>query len=257
MLYHLDGRCSHSRGRALADAERVLDAQRRALSRRRRGLPLEPVARRGARARAASTTLVPLRHALHRGLRDAGLRLPEARAATDGPAFLLESAEQGQRVGRWSFIGVRPRVGRCAGSRGRRRRPATRIGAPTRGRSRCRRRRRCPATCRRSPAARSGFFGYDLVRTVEPLGEPNPDPLGLPDMALMITDALVVFDHLKHTISILANVFADDGADVDAAYAEAAATIAEVRERLAGPGAARRRGGRARAPRSPRVRPRT
>src|SRR6266576_2433453 len=27
----------------------------------------------------------------------------------DGPAFLLESAEQGQRVGRWSFIGWRPR----------------------------------------------------------------------------------------------------------------------------------------------------
>src|SRR4051794_41882182 len=27
----------------------------------------------------------------------------------DGPAFLLESAEQGQRVGRWSFIGYRPR----------------------------------------------------------------------------------------------------------------------------------------------------
>src|ERR671929_566475 len=26
-----------------------------------------------------------------------------------GPAFLLESAEQGQRVGRWSFIGFRPR----------------------------------------------------------------------------------------------------------------------------------------------------
>ena len=33
-----------------------------------------------------------------------------------------------------------------------------------------------------------GFFGYDLVRTVEPLGEPNPDPLGLPDMALMVSE---------------------------------------------------------------------
>ena len=36
-----------------------------------------------------------------------------------------------------------------------------------------------------------GFFGYDLVRTVEPLGEPNTDTLGLPDMALMLTDRLV------------------------------------------------------------------
>ena len=50
-----------------------------------------------------------------------------------------------------------------------------------------------------------GFFGYDLVRAVEPLGDPGPDPLGLPDMALMLSDALVVFDHLKHTVTILAN----------------------------------------------------
>ena len=52
-----------------------------------------------------------------------------------------------------------------------------------------------------------GFFGYDLVRTVEPLAEPGPDPLGLPDMALMLTDALVVFDNLKHTVTILAHVY--------------------------------------------------
>jgi anthranilate synthase component I len=78
-----------------------------------------------------------------------------------------------------------------------------------------------------------GFFGYDLVRTVEPLDEPNPDALGLPDMALMLTDVLVVFDHLKHTVSILANVYAED--DVDRAYAAAQEAIAEVRARLAGP----------------------
>ena len=36
-----------------------------------------------------------------------------------------------------------------------------------------------------------GFFGYDCVRTVEPLGPPNPDAVGLPDLALMLTDALV------------------------------------------------------------------
>src|SRR5918993_283450 len=46
-----------------------------------------------------------------------------------------------------------------------------------------------------------GFFAYDLVRTVEPLGDPNPDTLGLPDMALMVTDAMVVFDHLRHELT--------------------------------------------------------
>ncbi len=80
-----------------------------------------------------------------------------------------------------------------------------------------------------------GFFGYDLVRTVEPLGEPGPDPLGLPDMALMLSDALVVFDHLKHTITILANADLDDEPDIERAQAKAARTIAEIRGALAGP----------------------
>jgi anthranilate synthase component 1 len=52
-------------------------------------------------------------------------------------------------------------------------------------------------------------------------------------MALMVSDVLVAFDHLRHEITILANVFVED--DVDAAYAGAASAISEVRERLAGP----------------------
>jgi anthranilate synthase component 1 len=73
------------------------------------------------------------------------------------------------------------------------------------------------------------------VRTVEPLEHPNPDPLELPDLALMLTDVLVVFDHLRHTIAILANADLDAEPDVGRAYAAAARSIAEVRARLAGP----------------------
>jgi anthranilate synthase component 1 len=79
-----------------------------------------------------------------------------------------------------------------------------------------------------------GYFGYDLVRTVEPLGEPNPDELGLPDMALMLSDVLVVFDHLRHEVTIVANVYAQEG-DVAEAYADALATIQKARDLLAGP----------------------
>ncbi len=79
-----------------------------------------------------------------------------------------------------------------------------------------------------------GFFGYDLVRTVEPLGEPNPDPLGLPDMALMVTDVLLVFDHLRHELTVMACAFADDEGGIDAAYERAVAAIADVRARLRG-----------------------
>ena len=146
------------------------------------------------------------------------------------PAFLLESAEQGQRVGRYSFIGVRPRavVRWSLGDAG----DPYAIAAREVGRYR---QAPLPDLPPFSGGA-VGYFGYDLVRTVEALGAPNPDVLGLPDMALMLSDVLVVFDHLKHTITILVNVYADDGeADVDASYAAALDTIAKAKQLLAGP----------------------
>ena len=119
---------------------------------------------------------------------------------------LLESADQG-RVGRYSFIGYRPRkvLRWSLGD----------DGDPTGS---------LPRSWRDSPPARLpglppfaggavGCFAYDLVRSVEPLGEPNPDPIGVPDLALMLTDVLVVFDHLKHTVTVIANVYVDEDLD--------------------------------------------
>ena len=146
-----------------------------------------------------------------------------------GPAFLLESAEQGQRVGRWSFIGYKPRrVLRWSLADGG---DPYALAAET------------VSALRQAPVeglppfagGAVGFFGYDCVRAVEPLGEPNPDELGLPDMALMLSDVIVAFDHLRHTVTILANAAVDDHADVEAAYAQARGSLAEVRERLAAP----------------------
>jgi len=177
------------------------------------------------RALAREHNLIPLRHAFIDDCEtpvSAFLKLREA-----GPAFLLESADQGQRVGRYSFIGFRPRrvVRWSLGEDGD---PYALAAAEVQ--------RYTQAPLPGLPpfaGGAVGFFGYDLVRTVEPLGEPNPDVLGLPDLALMLSDVLVVFDHLKHTVSVLANVYADD--DVEPAYAAAVEAIAEVRRRLAGP----------------------
>jgi anthranilate synthase component 1 len=57
--------------------------------------------------------------------------------------------------------------------------------------------------------------------------------VGLPDLALMLTDALVCFDHLKRTITVLANAYAAE--DLDGSYAAALETIGEIRTRLRGP----------------------
>jgi anthranilate synthase component 1 len=145
-----------------------------------------------------------------------------------GPAFLLESAEQGQRVGRWSFIGYKPRsVLRWKLADG---------GDPyALAAAEVARHRQAPlADLPPFAGGAVGFFGYDCVRAVEPLGPPNSDPLGLPDMALMLSDVLVAFDHLKHTTTVLANVYVEEG-DLGAAYSSAVELIAEVRGRLAGP----------------------
>jgi anthranilate synthase component 1 len=182
-----------------------------------------------ARALARDFNLIPLRHTFVADTEtpvSAFLKLRGRAPQTE--AFLLESADRGQ-VGRWSFIGVRPkRVLRWRlGDEGD---PYALADAEVR------RWRQAPLPDLPPFAGGAvGLFGYDLVRTVEPLGPPNPDVLGLPDLALMLTDVLVAFDHLKHTVSILVNVYAEDEADVEASYADALATIAKARRLLAGP----------------------
>src|SRR5690349_24671887 len=175
------------------------------------------------RALARDHNLVPVRHTFIDDCETPVAAFLKLRGADpQSPAFLLESAEQGQRVGRYSFIGVRPRAV-VRWSLGDDDDPYE-IAAREVGRYRQAEVADLPPFA----GGAVGYFGYDLVRTVEPLGDPNPDMLGLPDMALMLSDVLVVFDHLKHTITILANVYADDG-EVDAAYADALATIAKAR----------------------------
>jgi anthranilate synthase component 1 len=164
-----------------------------------------------------------------------------------GPAFLLESAEQG-RLGRYSFLGFRPRLllrwadgtlsewsgpdaDATAG-------PSAVHEAPdpyAAVSARLDRHKLAPVDGLPPFAGGAvGFFGYDLVRTVEPLGAANPDPLGLPDLALMVTEAMVCFDHLKHEVTVIGYAFVEDG-DAEAAYARAVGVVGEVRHRLRGP----------------------
>jgi anthranilate synthase component I len=216
-----------------------------------RGLELEP-SLEGARALAQRHNLIALRHSFIEDCETPVSAFLKLRAlAPREPAFLLESADQGQRVGRWSFIGFRPRevLRWSLGDGGD---PYALAAVHTARFDQAPMRDAPPFT-----GGAVGFFGYDLVRTVEPLGDPPADPLGLPDMALMLTDALVVFDHLKHTITILANANLEAQPDLERAYATAAAQIEEVRAALAGP-VPRARGpaaARASSPATPRSMP--
>ena len=176
-------------------------------------------------ALAADHNLIPLRHEFIADCETPVSAFLKLRG--EGPAFLLESAEQGKRFGRYSFIGFHPREvvrWRLADGGDPYAIAASAVGrysqAPLEG---------LPPFS----GGAVGFFGYDLVRTVEPLGEPGPDALGLPDMALMLSDLLVVFDNLKHTVTILVNVYG--GEDARGAYAQACRAIEDVRSRLDAP----------------------
>ena len=165
-----------------------------------------------------------------------------------GPSFLLESAEQG-RLGRWSFLGFRPRSilrwgdGELSewegesvltgGEPDRVTKTDDPYGAVDEYLSRYTIAE--PETLPPFTGGAVGYFGYDLVRTVETtLPEPNPDPIGLPDMALMISDVLIAFDHQRHEVTVIANAFVEDGG-IEAAYERAVETIAYVRDQLREP----------------------
>jgi anthranilate synthase component 1 len=202
---------------------------------------------------ARDHSLVPLRHTFIADCETPVSAYLKLRG--DGPSFLLESAEQGQQVGRWSFLGFRPRaVIRL--DHGEHTDPYRLVDEEL-GRYRIAPLEGLPPFA----GGAVGMFGYDLARSAEPtIGEPNPDDVGVPELAVMVTDVLLAFDHLRHEVTVLANVVADGhrsgagtarplahGADVDRAYGEAAAAIAEVRERLAAP-VPRAGGGRREAP---------
>src|SRR5438045_7108431 len=132
----------------------------------------------------------------------------------DGPSFLLESAEQGQRFGRWSFLGFQPRaVLRVAGGSwlvdGEERPCSDPYAAVAEELARY---RLAPLPDLPPFAGGAvGMFGYDLVRTFEPsVGPPNEDELGVPDLAVMVSHVLLAFDHFTHTVTVLAYVFAEE-----------------------------------------------
>ncbi len=80
-----------------------------------------------------------------------------------------------------------------------------------------------------------GMIGYDWVRNVERLPEPNPDELGLPELSFVLPETVVVFDNIKHTALIIRHVHLREGDDVARRYAEAGAALDETVTRLRAP----------------------
>jgi anthranilate synthase component 1 len=80
-----------------------------------------------------------------------------------------------------------------------------------------------------------GYVSYDVVRYFENLPATADKTVDVPEAAFMLADTLVIFDHAKHQITVMANARKDDGADADTAYDNALGQIDEVIQALQQP----------------------
>ncbi len=206
---------------------------------------------------------------LLRATRPADLETPIGaflRLDDGGPAYLLESVEGGERLGRYSFLGVGPR--RLLEVRDGVARTQTRpVTVPTYApdlpietapaadpleaiRAFVPRRRVLPVDgMPRFTGGAVGALAYDAVSTFEPtVPLPGRDPVNVPLAAFIETDLVLVFDHLTHTLSAIASLHTE-APDLEGRYRIAEEAIFEALDRAGRPsaaeiaGAARRTGG--------------
>jgi anthranilate synthase component I len=167
-----------------------------------------------------------------------------AKLGRDGRSFLLESAEHGERWGRYSFVGFDPFL-TLVGRDGR----VHWEGSPPAG---------CEdvtgpldALARATDAYRApqllelplhggavGFIGYDAVREVEDIPATGTDELDLPDVVMLFPRHVVALDHGRQVLTVVTNVTtddltADDASEAGRRYDEAVAATDAVVERLA------------------------
>ncbi len=153
-----------------------------------------------------------------------------------GDAYLLESVEGGEKLGRYSFIGTGPTTRiRAYDRRVEVRQPsgsyATEADPLEVARGLLAGYRPVPHPgLPRFYGGAVGYFGYDCVRLWERLPNRPPDPVGLPTCYLVITDAVVIFDHVTHAMRIVAN--APVNGNAAEAYRLAVETIERIYEQL-------------------------
>jgi anthranilate synthase component I len=188
------------------------------------------------RALARTHTVIPVwREVL------ADLTTPVAaylRLCGEGPGFLLESVEHGERWSRWSFVGRNPLATLTA-----RGRDVTATGELPGGLPLDRGilaalealldAWRAPSLPDLPPlhGGVMGYLGYDVVREVEHLPDVPPDDLGHPDAVLSVIGQLAAYDHWRQRVQLIDNVLVPAGAtddELDARYDAAVARLEQL-----------------------------
>ncbi len=158
-------------------------------------------------------------------------------------SFLLESVEGGAVRGRYSIIGLEPDlVWRAKGYEAQVNRDAqSRPGAftpcpepPLQALHALIAESRIALPDQLPPMAAGvfGYLGYDTVRLIEALDDPNPDPIGIPDAILVRPTVIVVFDAVKDSITVVTPVRPTPTIDANTALARAVDRLSAVVDAL-------------------------
>ena len=142
----------------------------------------------------------------------------------DGEAFLFESVERGENVGRYSFVGFEPRrslrfddtTPDPVALLNNELRPLRVYGEES-----------LPPFF----GGAVGFFGYSVAGWSERIPDSHPNESGIPDARLLFFDNVVVFDHVKQRLYVIVNLFTSDA---HASLEEANARLDRAIERLRG-----------------------
>src|SRR5215475_3909565 len=138
-------------------------------------------------------------------------------------AFLLESVEGGETIARYSFLGCDPFLV----SRYRRGQPADFMETLRANLNRFRS-VKLPNLPPFTGGA-VGYFGYDMVRTVENIPKRAVDDLGVDDAVLMFYKTVLAFDRLRHQIHIISNLIVEASQEpIEVQYEKAIQEIAEI-----------------------------
>ncbi len=204
------------------------------------GLPIQPT-REAFAAQAGSAQVVPVWTEI---VADGDTPVSAfAKLGGCAPSFLLESAEQNDQVGRYSFIGFDAQATFTARGKSLTLTEAGQTKTYLAERDpldelerwmekfRVARHPDLPPFC----GGAVGYLGYDCVRWFEPsIPEAPKDELGIPDMFFQITGSVVVFDHKRRRIQIVANAFPGERG-TDAAYDDACLRISAILDALRKP----------------------
>jgi anthranilate synthase component 1 len=153
-------------------------------------------------------------------------------------AFLLESVEGEEKIGRYSFIGAAPfMVFRSMNGRVETERDGVTAKLPGKNPFDALEKimaRYTPAPIQGLPrfsGGAVGYIAYDAIRYIEKLEKAPPDDLKLPDMLLGFYDSLIIFDRFRNTVKVVAYA-KTDGLFEEEAYAKACARVDAVIEKL-------------------------